>query len=88
MKNTTSGSEFRSCSARRSVPLSLLLLWPVGCGTHSSAPDQTRDAAQAGMPETIWEPSSQQFMVYWSTALDSDPSASDPHSIYLASTHR
>jgi hypothetical protein len=44
------------------------------------------NAEHVWAPETIWDPSSQQFMLYWSTPIDSNPSASDPHSIYYMLT--
>jgi hypothetical protein len=44
------------------------------------------NAEHVWAPETLWDPASQQFMVYWSTPIDSDPSASDPHSIYYMLT--
>lgn len=37
-------------------------------------------------PETFYDEASQQFMVFWSSPLDNDPSASDPHSIYYMLT--
>lgn len=44
------------------------------------------NAEHVWAPETIWDAASQQFMVYWSTPIDSNPSASDPHSIYYMLT--
>lgn len=44
------------------------------------------NAEHVWAPETIWDPAGQQFMVYWSTPIDNDPSASDPHSIYYMLT--
>jgi hypothetical protein len=44
------------------------------------------NAEHVWAPETIWDPASQQFMVYWSSPIDNDPSASDPHSIYYILT--
>lgn len=37
-------------------------------------------------PETYFDPESEQFLVFWSSPLDNDPSASDPHSIYYLLT--
>ena len=37
-------------------------------------------------PETFYDEESNQFMVFWSSPLDADPSASDPHSIYYLLT--
>lgn len=44
------------------------------------------NAEHVWAPETIWDPAGQQFMVYWSTPIDNNPSASDPHSIYYILT--
>ena len=37
-------------------------------------------------PETVYDEHSAQFMVFWSSPLDADPNASDPHSIYYVLT--
>jgi|GEM_PF-864401 len=37
-------------------------------------------------PETVYDADSGQFMVFWSSPLDEDPSASDPHAIYYLLT--
>lgn len=37
-------------------------------------------------PETFYDEASHQFMVFWSSPLDQDPSVSDPHSIYYILT--
>lgn len=37
-------------------------------------------------PETIYDEDSAQYMVYWSSPLDANPSVSDPHSIYYLLT--
>ena len=44
------------------------------------------NAEHVWAPETIWDASSQQFMVYWSTPIDNNPQASDPHGIYYLLT--
>ena len=36
------------------------------------------NAEHVWAPETIWDPAGQQFMVYWSTPIDNNASASDP----------
>lgn len=37
-------------------------------------------------PETFYDEVSEQYMVFWSSPLDQNPSASDPHSIYYVLT--
>jgi hypothetical protein len=37
-------------------------------------------------PETIYDSANTQYMVYWSSPIDNNPSASDPHSIYYILT--
>ena len=37
-------------------------------------------------PETFYDEASSQYLVYWSSPLDQNPSASDPHSIYALTT--
>jgi hypothetical protein len=37
-------------------------------------------------PETIYDSVNAQYMVYWSSPIDNNPSASDPHSIYYILT--
>ena len=37
-------------------------------------------------PETVYDAATDQFMVLWSSPLDEDPSASDPHAIYYLLT--
>lgn len=37
-------------------------------------------------PETIYDAVGGQYMVYWSSPIDSNPSAADPHSIYYVLT--
>ncbi len=44
------------------------------------------NAEHVWAPETIWDEAGQQFMVFWSTPIDNNPSASDPHSIYYLLT--
>lgn len=44
------------------------------------------NAEHVWAPETIWDPASQQFMLFWSTPIDNNPAASDPHSIYYLLT--
>lgn len=44
------------------------------------------NAEHVWAPETVWDSASQQFMLYWSTPIDNNPSASDPHSIYYMLT--
>jgi hypothetical protein len=44
------------------------------------------NAEHVWAPETIWDSAGQQFMLYWSTAIDNNPSANDPHSIYYMLT--
>ena len=44
------------------------------------------DVEHVWAPETFYDSSTSQYMVYWSSPLDQDPSASDPHSIYYVLT--
>jgi hypothetical protein len=44
------------------------------------------NAEHVWAPETIWDSATEQFMLYWSTPIDNNPSASDPHSIYYLLT--
>jgi len=44
------------------------------------------NAEHVWAPETMWDSAGQQFMLYWSTPIDENPSASDPHSIYYMLT--
>jgi hypothetical protein len=37
-------------------------------------------------PESIYDPSGEQFMIFWSSPIDNNPQTSDPHQIYFVLT--
>jgi len=64
---------------------------------HASSPDMVSwseadyveidlDVEHVWAPETFFDASSGQYMVFWSSPLDQNPSSSDPHSIYYVLT--
>lgn len=64
---------------------------------HARSPDLVHWSAQdyvpvalevehVWAPETVYDADTGQFMVFWSSPLDEDPSASDPHRIYYLLT--